>query len=179
MPGDPPKTIAWKVSARRDRLITKEFESEVPVRCTLFVDTSHSVRVRPPGKNALTRLVEIAAAVAQASTGVRDLAGLCLFDEHGVSTYLRPARSQRHLNAMLNILADAAFFHDGPRPVTQLRLRADGVFHYDFPDKSEFYLPRADGKGKFMPSPPGTPGGPAPVTTPVPCGAAPPAFTRR
>ena len=40
MPGDPPRTIAWKVSARRDRLITKEFESEVPVRCTLFLDTS-------------------------------------------------------------------------------------------------------------------------------------------
>src|SRR5439155_22878703 len=48
LPGDPPKTIAWKVSARRDRLITKEFESEVPVRCTLFVDISHSVRVGPP-----------------------------------------------------------------------------------------------------------------------------------
>src|SRR5262249_35590263 len=43
MPGDPPKTIAWKVSARRDKLITKEFESEVPLRCTLFVDASDSV----------------------------------------------------------------------------------------------------------------------------------------
>ena len=31
----PPRMIAWKVSARRDRLITKEFESEVPIRCTL------------------------------------------------------------------------------------------------------------------------------------------------
>src|SRR5262249_30058339 len=31
LPGDPPKTIAWKVSARRDRLISKEFESEVPL----------------------------------------------------------------------------------------------------------------------------------------------------
>jgi uncharacterized protein (DUF58 family) len=37
-PGDPPKTIAWKASARRDMLITKEFESDVPVRCVLFVD---------------------------------------------------------------------------------------------------------------------------------------------
>src|SRR5262249_35744086 len=37
LPGDPPKTIAWKASARRDRLMTKVFESEVPVRCTLFV----------------------------------------------------------------------------------------------------------------------------------------------
>src|SRR5262249_46973757 len=47
-PGDPPRTIAWKVSARRDRLITKEFESEVPVRCTLFLDTSTSVRLPYP-----------------------------------------------------------------------------------------------------------------------------------
>src|SRR5262249_12688064 len=108
LPGDPPRTIAWKVSARRDRLITKEFESEVPVRCTLFLDTAHSVRVRPPGKNALTRLVEIAAAVAQASAGVRDLTGLCLFDERGVPLYLRPARGPRHLVKVLNVLADAA-----------------------------------------------------------------------
>src|SRR6185437_3301016 len=48
MPGDPPRTIAWKVSARRDRLVTKEFESEVPVRATLFVDTSSSVRIPSP-----------------------------------------------------------------------------------------------------------------------------------
>jgi uncharacterized protein (DUF58 family) len=107
-PGDPPKTIAWKVSARRDRLITKEFESEVPVRCTLFVDTSHSVRLGPPGQNALARLVELTAAVAQASGGVRDLTGLCLFDEHQVSTYIRPARNSQHLVRMLNELADAA-----------------------------------------------------------------------
>src|SRR5438067_517591 len=81
LPGDPPKMIAWKASARRDRLMTKEFESEVPVRCTLFVDVSSSVRIGPPGRNALTRLVEVSAAVAQASAAARDLTGLCLFDE--------------------------------------------------------------------------------------------------
>src|SRR5262249_54751832 len=107
-PGDPPKTIAWKVSARRDRLITKEFESEGPVRCTLVVDTSQSVRVGPRGQTALTRLVEIAAAVAQAANGVRDLVGVCLFDDRAVTTYLRPARGQRHLVGVLNVLADAA-----------------------------------------------------------------------
>src|SRR5205814_1683322 len=42
MPGDPPKMIAWKASARKDKLITKEFETEVPVRCTLLVDCSQS-----------------------------------------------------------------------------------------------------------------------------------------
>src|SRR5207237_8379223 len=73
LPGDPPKMIAWKASARRDRLMTKEFESEVPVRCTLFVDASASVRVGPPGRNALARLVEIGAAVAQAHAPARAL----------------------------------------------------------------------------------------------------------
>jgi uncharacterized protein (DUF58 family) len=106
-PGDPPRTIAWKVSARRDRLITKEFESEVPLRCTLFVDTSNSVRIGPPGQNALARLVEIAAAVAQANTGNRDLTGLCLFDDQE-GTVVAPARGSGHLVQLLNLLADTA-----------------------------------------------------------------------
>jgi uncharacterized protein (DUF58 family) len=106
-PGDPPKTIAWKASARRDRLMTKEFESEVPVRCTLFVDNSQSVRVGQPGGNALARLIEIASGVVQASLGARDLTGLCLFDET-TSTVVRPARGRRHLIQLLHRLADAA-----------------------------------------------------------------------
>jgi uncharacterized protein (DUF58 family) len=107
LPGDPPKTIAWKASARRDRLITKEFESEVPVRCTFFLDTSPSVRVGPAGQNALARLVEIAAAVAQANAAARDLTGLCLFDDVNAGT-IRPARGERHLVGLLNRLADVA-----------------------------------------------------------------------
>ena len=91
LPGDPPRTVAWKVSARRDRLITKEFESEVPVRCTLFVDTSNSVRLGPPGQNGLAGLIEIAATVAQAAAGARDLIGLCLFDEQ-TAHVIRPAQ---------------------------------------------------------------------------------------
>lgn len=107
LPGDPPKLIAWKVSARRDRLITKEFESEVPVRCTLFVDASNSVRLGPPGQNALARLVEIGARVAQSAAGNRDLVGLVVFDEQSLEQ-VRPARSRRHLVDLLRRLADAA-----------------------------------------------------------------------
>lgn len=107
IPGDPPKTIAWKVSARRDKLITKEYENEVPVRCTLFVDVSRSVRLGPPGQNALTRLVEIAAGFAQANTASRDMTGLCLFDEKE-TTILKPARNRRHLVQVFDQLAAAA-----------------------------------------------------------------------
>jgi uncharacterized protein (DUF58 family) len=107
LPGDPPRTIAWKVSARRDRLMTKEFESEVPIRCTLFVDCSASVRVGSPWENGLARLVEVSAAVAQAAAAARDLTGLCVFDEWQM-TYVRPARGERHLIKLLGLLADAA-----------------------------------------------------------------------
>ena len=108
LPGDPPKMIAWKVSARRDRLMTRELESEVPIRCTLFLDVSSSVRVGPPGRTALARLVEVAAGVAQAAAEERDLTGLCLFDEHGVHRLLRPGRGPRHLMQLLDALTDAA-----------------------------------------------------------------------
>jgi uncharacterized protein (DUF58 family) len=107
LPGDPPKMIAWKPSARRDRLMTKEFESEVPIRCTLFVDTSSSVRVGLPGRNALARLVEMVAAIAQANSAARDLTGLCLFDEHDIAL-VKPARSPRHMLQLYAMLADVA-----------------------------------------------------------------------
>ncbi len=40
--GDPPKSIAWKVSARRDKLMTRQYESEVPIRLQLFLDGSQA-----------------------------------------------------------------------------------------------------------------------------------------
>src|SRR5262245_63106006 len=100
--------IAWKASARRDRLMTKEYESEVPVRCTLFVDVSGSVRLGPPGRTPLARLVEIAAAVLQANAAARDLTGLCLFDDDKVHAWVRPKRGPRQVAALMDQLADAA-----------------------------------------------------------------------
>ena len=97
--------IAWKPSARRDKLITKEFETEVPIRCTLFVDASQSVRLGPPGKNALARLVQIAASAAQAALANRDNVGLALFDERSIAL-VRPARGKRHLIDLLRRLGE-------------------------------------------------------------------------
>jgi len=103
-PGDPPRWIAWKASARRDRLITREFESEVPLRCTLFVDTSDSVRLGPPGQNALAGLVQVAAAVSQAAAANHDLVGLAICDEHRTE-YVAPARTRVHTVDLLRRLA--------------------------------------------------------------------------
>jgi Putative MetA-pathway of phenol degradation len=50
-------------------------------------------------------------------------------------------------------LADAAFFTEAARPVTQMRLRWDSAFRLPNPDKAEFFWARADGNGKG-PKPP-------------------------
>jgi uncharacterized protein (DUF58 family) len=106
IPGDPPKMIAWKPSARKDKLFTKEFESEVPVRCTLFVDASESTRLGAK-RTKITRLANLAAGVAEAAVADRDHAGLVVFDEHDAQV-MRPKRSRRHVFDMLTLLAKAA-----------------------------------------------------------------------
>jgi uncharacterized protein (DUF58 family) len=138
LPGDPPKKIAWKASARRDRLMTKEYESEVPLRCTVFVDISASVRIGMPGRSGLTRLTEITAAVAQATAASRDLTGICLFDEYQTRV-LRPARGQRHLISVFNLLADAANLQPSTReaPLTHLLPLAYGLAQDIYPDLLE------------------------------------------
>ncbi|CAN5324367.1 hypothetical protein BH11PLA2_BH11PLA2_00960 [soil metagenome] len=102
-PGDPPKMIAWKPTARRDRLITREFESDVPIRCLLFLDASNAVRVNTTG----AQLVTTAAGILQAATSNRDLVGLTIFDEHHAEV-VAPGRTSSHTIHLLHDLSLAA-----------------------------------------------------------------------
>jgi len=54
-------------------------------------------------------------------------------------------------------LANAAFFVDQVKPITQIRLRGDFADRYQFPDKAEFFWPMENGKGPHFPGsvPPG------------------------
>ncbi len=51
--------------------------------------------------------------------------------------------------------ADAAFFVDAARPVSQMKIGWDGGLNLIFPDRSEYFWARADGSGKGpRPTPP-------------------------
>ncbi|OWK47010.1 DUF58 domain-containing protein [Fimbriiglobus ruber] len=132
-PGDPPKMIAWKPSARRDKLIIKEFESDVPVRCVLFVDASNGARVGPPGAAPVVRLAGIASGVAQAAAANRDLVGLTVFDEETTAA-TPPARTRVHTINLLRTLAIAAGRRPDPRHTD-----ADLVARYAHPVAQELY----------------------------------------
>ncbi|HXD87852.1 MAG TPA: DUF58 domain-containing protein [Urbifossiella sp.] len=144
-PGDPPKMIAWKASARRDRLITKEYESDVPVRCVLFLDTSDGVRLGPPAHTPLAKMAGLASGVAQAAAGNRDLVGLATFDEHEQQG-VKPARTKIHMIGMLRRLAEAAALQPSTKgvPAVQLTARA-------YPLAREIYPELMDKKINGMP----------------------------
>lgn len=134
-PGDPPKMIAWKASARRDRLITKEFENDVPVRCVLFLDTSEGVRLGPPGNTLLTRLAGVAAVVSQAAAANRDLVGLTTVDENEAKA-ISPARTKIHMINVLRRLSEVSALQPGVTgvPAELLTQRAYPLAHELYPD---------------------------------------------
>ncbi len=107
VPGDPPKSIAWKVSARRDTLMTRQYESEVPVRVYLFVDGSISTRIGGFGRRLLDQMLYVAGTVARSAASVGDPVGVVLFDERG-RTRLAPSGGERGFYRLLEALSDFA-----------------------------------------------------------------------
>ncbi len=49
VPGDPLKRIHWPTSARRDKLMVKEFEQDPQSEVWLFIDTHRSAHISKPG----------------------------------------------------------------------------------------------------------------------------------
>jgi uncharacterized protein (DUF58 family) len=113
VPGDPPKSIAWKVSARRDRLMTRQYESEVPVRVQLFLDGSLGTRVGGFGYRLLDQLTWVAATVARTATSTGDPVGAMLFDERGQQR-IAPQSGERGFYRLLEAMSD---FCVNPAPV--------------------------------------------------------------
>lgn len=133
--GDPPKSIAWKVSARRDKLMTRQYESEVPVRLQLFVDGSIGTRAGGYGMRLIDQMNFVAASVARAATAVGDPVGAMLFDERGLRR-IPSGTGDRGFHRLLEALAD---FSVNPAPVpdrlsNQLLEAAMSVAAQQFPE---------------------------------------------
>ncbi|MBI5369214.1 MAG: DUF58 domain-containing protein [Planctomycetes bacterium] len=103
VPGDPPQTIAWRPSARREELITRVFESEVPMRITLFLDGSASMRVGTD-RTHFEIATDMLGEFARVALANRDWVGLTLVDE-AREEVVRPGRGRAQLLSILDLLA--------------------------------------------------------------------------
>ena len=109
MPGDPLKNLDWRVWARSDRYLVKQYTEETNLRCHLLLDLSGSMAFQSP-RAALSKLgyaQSLAAALAYLMLQQQDAVGAMLFAERPLR-YL-PARAVRsHLDEILKALGSAA-----------------------------------------------------------------------
>jgi len=107
-PGDPPKSIDWKVYARTDKFFVKEFEEETNLRSYILLDKSASMGFSHGGRITKFDYARyLAAALAYLMVRQKDAVGLLTFDEHPDD--LIPASMTRvQLMELLKVLAKAA-----------------------------------------------------------------------
>lgn len=78
VPGDELRRLDWKIAARLDRLVVKEFEEESNLDCHIVLDQSASMRFASLRWSKLDYARWCAAALATLVLGNRDRAGLVL-----------------------------------------------------------------------------------------------------
>ncbi len=109
--GDPMKTIAWKASGRRDRLLTKTFENEVPVYIRFLFQPG--LRFWSGTNPAVTESLTYLAKLAKVLSEHKDLVEfICPGTRQTVRT--GAGRTRRHLGALLNAMGR---INTGPAPV--------------------------------------------------------------
>jgi uncharacterized protein (DUF58 family) len=105
-PGDDLRYLDWRIAARTDRWVVKQFEEETNLRAMILLDVSRSMQWKSDGASLTKQAYaeQIAAALALLLLKQRDAVGLIRFDD-AVRTVVppraRPAHFQRLVAAML------------------------------------------------------------------------------
>lgn len=116
MPGDPLKTIDWKVYGKSDRFYVKEFEEETNLRAHLVLDASASMGYASGEVSKFDYSRYLAAALSYLMIRQQDSVGVLLFDEK-VRRFIPPRSNRQHLHVILAELEAA-------RPAAQTQLAA-------------------------------------------------------
>lgn len=104
MPGDPIRSIDWKVFAKSDRYYVKEFEEETNLKAYLLLDASKSMTYTSSKITKFEYASNLVAALTFLMLKQRDAVGLVTFDTH-VRDYIPPKSRTVHLHALLSTLA--------------------------------------------------------------------------
>lgn len=143
--GDPFKHIAWSASARRGKLIAREFESDLQLSIWLLVDVSASMFWGPPGDAKIDHAQRIAADLARSLANGRDRVGLVLHD-HEPRVIVEPGRGASHLARLMGALLEAVHLvHEDRTELTDIELALRVARWFEVHERRTFYLPPAPG----------------------------------
>ena len=118
LPGDDLRHVDWKIAARADRLVIKQYEEETNLRATVVLDVSRSMVwsgeqiAASAGAGGVPRLTKLAyseilsAALALVLLRQRDAVGLVRFDDR-VRTAIPPRARHGQWRRLVGALGDA------------------------------------------------------------------------
>jgi uncharacterized protein (DUF58 family) len=112
--GDPFKRIAWKASARRGKLLVRDYEQEERDVVWLLLDASVELWAGKPGTAPLDLAIDEVAAVAQRHLARGDSVGLGVLASRTLA-WLEPGRGPGHGVKMMTALAHAGACYDADR----------------------------------------------------------------
>lgn len=108
-PGDDLRYVDWKIAARADRWVVKQYEEETNLRATLVLDVSRSMEWRgAPAAQRLTKRAyaeQLVAALALLLLRQRDAVGLLRFDD-AVRTSIPPRARTTQWRRIVAALAE-------------------------------------------------------------------------
>ena len=136
MPGDDLRRLDWRVFARSDRLVTREYEEYTNLDVVIGLDASGSMGYGTLELNKIEFCRRCAAMICYLLMGQRDAFGLTILRDR-VVRYLRPQSSRKHLVEVLRQLVEAQptgltdFAGGVEQLLNQVRRRSVFVFFSD------------------------------------------------
>lgn len=144
--GDPPRTIAWKPTARLGKLMTCEFESEVPIRATIICDLAAYQFQGRPGPSPADRAIMAAASIAKLLLADRDpVAAILLRTESAMR--VNHGSGERQLTRILQYLLASS----NPNPSLH-HLDADNLVQIVFENASRRFPQLFDEQFNYGPA---------------------------
>lgn len=105
VPGDDPRHVDWKATARRRKLITRQFEAERRQQVFLALDAGRLMTADVAGTARMDFVVQAALELAYAAAQHDDNVGVMVFAD-GVKHFVAPQRGRRGLKQVLDVLAE-------------------------------------------------------------------------
>jgi uncharacterized protein (DUF58 family) len=104
VPGEDTRTIDWKATARRGKVMARQYEDERRQQVLLVIDAGRMLTAEVDGRARLESVVEAALHLAHSAEEHDDNIGLMVFADE-VQQFIPPARGRRALRAILDALA--------------------------------------------------------------------------
>ena len=103
LPGDDPRRVDWRATARRGRIVVRQFQHERNHTVLIAVDASRLMAGDVDGRSKLDHAVDAGLALAYAALQAGDRVGLIAFDRE-LRGFCAPRAQRRQLGVLIDVL---------------------------------------------------------------------------